>query len=37
MYYFLWFIGLIAACMLAVVTGLWVEQTNSEKESKNNN
>ncbi|WP_081296979.1 MULTISPECIES: cytochrome bd oxidase small subunit, CydX/CbdX family [unclassified Gilliamella] len=33
MYYILWCIGLIAACMLSVVTGLWVERDSSEKES----
>ena len=33
MYYVLWFIGLIAACMLAVVTGLWVENFNNDKET----
>ncbi|MCX8580456.1 MULTISPECIES: cytochrome bd-I oxidase subunit CydX [unclassified Gilliamella] len=32
MYYFLWLAGLIAACMLAVVTGLWLE--NNDKETK---
>lgn len=35
MYYFLWFIGIIAATMLAVVTGLWIERTHSEKEPNN--
>ncbi len=30
MYYFLWFFGLIATCMLAVVTGLWVESNDKE-------
>ena len=34
MYYFLWLTGLIAACMLAVVTGLWVENSSNEKETK---
>lgn len=33
MYYVLWFVGLIAACMLAVVTGLWVERNSKEKEA----
>lgn len=33
MYYFLWFIGIITACMLAVVTGLWVERSNNEKDT----
>ncbi|WP_143421846.1 cytochrome bd oxidase small subunit, CydX/CbdX family [Gilliamella mensalis] len=35
MYYVLWCIGLIAACMLSAVTGLWVERDSSEKESNN--
>ncbi|MWP60805.1 cytochrome bd oxidase small subunit, CydX/CbdX family [Gilliamella sp. Pas-s25] len=35
MYYVLWFIGLIAACMLSAVIGLWVERDSSEKESNN--
>ncbi|WP_296208030.1 cytochrome bd oxidase small subunit, CydX/CbdX family [Gilliamella sp.] len=34
MYYVLWFIGIIAACMLSAITGLLVEK-NSEKESYN--
>ncbi|OTQ57481.1 cytochrome bd oxidase small subunit, CydX/CbdX family [Gilliamella sp. A7] len=33
MYYVLWFIGVIAACMLAVVTGLWVEHSSNENET----
>lgn len=32
MYYVLWFVGLIAVCMLSVVTGLWFDRTNNEKE-----
>ena len=35
MYYVLWFIGVIAACMLAVVTGLLVENSSNEKETNN--
>ncbi|MWN31557.1 cytochrome bd oxidase small subunit, CydX/CbdX family [Gilliamella sp. Pra-s60] len=35
MYYFLWLIGLIAACMLSVVVGLWVERDTNEKEPNN--
>lgn len=34
MYYILWFIGIIAACMLSAVTGLLVERGN-EKETNN--
>ena len=33
MYYVLWFIGLIAACMLAVVMGFWVEKFSKDKEN----
>ncbi|QYN44892.1 MULTISPECIES: cytochrome bd oxidase small subunit, CydX/CbdX family [unclassified Gilliamella] len=36
MYYFLWFIGIIAAVMLSAVTGLWVENHSGDKESDNN-
>lgn len=32
MYYVLWFIGLVAVCMLSVVIGLWFDRTNSENE-----
>ncbi|MCX8711105.1 cytochrome bd oxidase small subunit, CydX/CbdX family [Gilliamella sp. B3464] len=35
MYYVLWFVGIIAACMLSAVTGLWVEHISSDKESNN--
>ena len=35
MYYVLWFIGIIAACMLAVVTGLLVENSSNEKVTNN--
>ncbi|WP_141670384.1 cytochrome bd oxidase small subunit, CydX/CbdX family [Gilliamella sp. Choc6-1] len=35
MYYILWFIGLIAACMISVVSGLWIERISSEKETNN--
>ncbi|WP_081301148.1 cytochrome bd oxidase small subunit, CydX/CbdX family [Gilliamella apicola] len=35
MYYILWFVGVLAASMLAVVTGLWIEHTNGDQESQN--
>ncbi|WP_363322474.1 cytochrome bd oxidase small subunit, CydX/CbdX family [uncultured Gilliamella sp.] len=33
MYYVLWFVGIIAVCMLAVITGLRFEHINNESES----
>lgn len=34
MYYVFWFIGVVAVCMLSVVTGLWVERVSSDKETE---